>query len=116
VTTLVEKIREHSWTTALVGVLSIVGAAATSGAISWADARYVLAGAYSTDQVSKGVLTIDMQIRQVDYRLRDAAQDLAAGRLLGDTRMQIEAEADQVFYAVEKDALLRRRTDLIQSR
>lgn len=112
---LLSKLKEHAWTSALTGALAVVGAAAATGAVTWADGRYVLFSDYSTDQLSRGVLVIDMQIRQVDYRLRDSAQQLADAQADRDLRAIGQAEADRVFFTAEKDTLLRRRTDMLRS-
>lgn len=111
---LAAKLKEHAWTTAVGAALAIVGAAALAGSLSWADGRYVLLEIYTTDQMSRGVLTVDMQIRQVDWRLRDASQQYVEAQVREDARAIAQAEADRTFYTAEKETLLRRRSDLLR--
>lgn len=108
------KMKEHAWTTAVGAALAIVGAAAAAGAVAWSDGRYVLLSSYTSDQVGRGVLTVDMQLRQVDWKLRDIYQSLTDAEVRGDVRAMAQARADLSFYGAEKEMLIRKRNDVLR--
>ena len=111
---ILAKLKEHAWVTAVTAAMTIAGAAAATGAVAWSDGRYVLVSAYSADQVGRGVLTVDMQLRQVDWKLRDIYQSLTDAEVRGDVRGMAQARADLAFYGAEKEMLIRKRNDVLK--
>lgn len=82
-----------------------------TGGLALADARYVLHEVYTADNITRGVLSVEMQVNQVEYRIRDAR--ISSGTAVTELD-KAKATADVAFFENERARLLRQRADILK--
>lgn len=85
-----------------------------SGSLAWADARYVLQTAYTSDQMAQGLVVVEMQVKQADYRIRDAQMAETAAQVKGETVEAAQARANEAYFKAEREELLRKRDYILR--
>lgn len=76
---------------------------------AYADQTYFRQDQFTIAEVDRDLKNLNRDIRELDYRLRDAEKDAAAADDTGNSAAKRRAINDINFYKREKDTLLRER-------